>query len=335
MSEYGDLIEPYRVAPPKGDPMLGIQQFAQNRYALGQQMQKDALAEATRGFLRQQLGLDQSVDPFSLQQYRGEDINQQVQSGDYGMRHQDFQDKQNFANSFMTNAQNDPSVRGSNDPYTRLLAAVGANPYAANALSGVLGNRSQNADNLAANQQTHQADLSARLQMNDADNKAAAERIAAEIAAKRDAMTQENQLSTQSADALRKQQQAGIDKFIKSGGADISGLDPRMLSGDVLSMALGKHAEEAKRQRDAEDKLFVENMRRQGKNPDGSPVATKSNGYTPPKNRLQVLMRSTPLAAGLSTMPNGKSGFRNVAEHTFAGAIGKRLYDFLTEPINK
>lgn len=246
--EGGQLIDPYRVAPAQGgiDDLLN---FIRQRQQYGQAVENQHVAQDTRGYLNQQNGLPSGVDPMEIQKYVGEKQSQSISQGDFNNRQIDHQQLQDFAHKFMTGAQGNSQLQQSHDPYTQVLMQSGLSPYAAQGLAGAIGAQSG-----------HAADLQGRIDMNNADNTAAAKRSQAEWDTRRLMASEEDKRKSDQEAALQAHQAAGIQKFIQSGGSDISGLDPRTLSGDVLSMALGARQKQLEAEKKAAD---VEAARRQ------------------------------------------------------------------------
>lgn len=232
MGEYGTIIDPYRVAPAQGglDELLN---FVRTRAQYGREVQANDQLQATLGFLGGQAGLPAGVNPFDVQKYQGEGLNQKVVEGDFNNRQTDFRQKQEFSQGFMGSAMQNPTLQQSQDPYTQALLAAGMNPYAAQGLSEQLGGQSQ-----------RQGELQGRIDMNNADNTAAAERAKLEWDTRRQMGAEDDKRKAEYEAQIRAQQAAGIQKWIQSGGADITGLDPRTLSGDILQMALGVAAKQ-------------------------------------------------------------------------------------------
>lgn len=275
MGEYGQIIDPYRVAPAQGglDELLN---FVRTRAQYGREVQADEQLQATLGFLGGQAGLPQGVNPFDVQKYQGEGLNQQVVKGDFDNRQTDFRQKQEFAQGFMGSAQANPTLQQSQDPYTQALLAAGMNPYAAQGLSGLLGGQAEK-----------KGELDTRIAMNNADNTAAAERARMEWDTRRTIGAEDDKRKMDMENQLRAQQAAGIQKWIQSGGADITGLDPRMLSGDILQMALGvAKAKQDKERLDQEREI----LRQQQLN-DGKP---KEYGE-PGQSMLEMYLKPSPM----------------------------------------
>ena len=169
MSDFGQIIAPYRVAPAQGG-LDDLALFLQRREMTDQSQQQSALAAATRAYLAQQNGLPGGVDPTAVQGYQiAGDTNTRAWNADNragaqeGRAAQDHQSRYDFANKFME------ALPEQSDPYTRALQLAGG-VYGAEGLNSALGG-----------QYARQGELTNRSQMNDADNIAAQQRLETEL----------------------------------------------------------------------------------------------------------------------------------------------------------
>ena len=179
MSDFGQIIAPYRVAPAQGG-LDDLALFLQRREMTDQSQVQSALAQATRAYLAQQQGLPQGVDPAAIQQFGiAGDTNTRAWNADTragaqeGRQAQDHQSRYDFADKFVG------ALPEQEDPYLRALQ-LGGGPYGAEGLSGALGG-----------QFSRQGELAARGQMNDADNIAAQQRLETELRMKAEAAVAE------------------------------------------------------------------------------------------------------------------------------------------------
>ena len=180
MGDFGAIIDPYRVAPPSGDLLTSILQFA----AMNQDMQRRRAADVEQGATNQMINQAngwQGVDPFKVQAFDTQNsqnrlaVNADQRAGAAENRaQQTFDDNRQFASDYIRNVQ--PQLVG---PYLGGFAGVQPNPAAAQAIMGFLGQQAGFNQEQIAKRGMLAEELKNRLALNEADNAAALARAQA------------------------------------------------------------------------------------------------------------------------------------------------------------
>lgn len=165
MSEFGTIIDPYRVAPSGGGVLEGLAQMAMGQEQVAKMKQDAMLAQATRQYLAQQMGLPEGADPMAVQNFRGEGQRQQIAGSNESRVAQDHQGKLDYAQKFLG------ALPQQGDPTLAAMQA-GGGVFGASALTDVLGRRFG-----------QQEEMQNRVDMNKADNVAAQQRLDAQMRA--------------------------------------------------------------------------------------------------------------------------------------------------------
>lgn len=224
MSEFGQIIDPYRSAPAQGGLLEEILQFAGMTAQLDQQRRLETERMGTNQMINDQKGWS-GVDPFKVQQFDQGQQNMQIAGAQEGRAAQDWQQKQEFAKGYVPNAQG--MLTGSQ--FLESLRGLPANPYLAQTIMGALGQRDQMGVEQQSKQQMLQQELQMRQQMNNADNIAETER--AKAVAGIQAQSERDRLSD--TEAIKLRQMKGATDYLKSN------IDDPMLTGGDIAMRFG------------------------------------------------------------------------------------------------
>lgn len=242
MGDFGQIIDPYRVAPATGN-LQDYNQFAARAEQIDAMRTAAMLAAATRQYLAQQNGLPQGVDPMAVQQYSGNEQQQRLAASadrrawdTNALAHnrdtraqKDFESKYQFANGFINNLpqQTDPLAHA---------AQMGGGPAGAELLAKLLGDK-----------QVHQNDYDTRVNINNADNAAMLTRTQMTLDAQRKAKEWELNQQQQYETGQRQSGILALQQFLNTGDpSHLAGVDPRYLNPNVMdALDQGRSRKEA------------------------------------------------------------------------------------------
>ena len=287
MSDFGTIVSPYRVAPSQGS-MTDFFNIGQQRENMEAAAQQRALAEATRQYLGQQMGLPGGVDPGAVQTYQGEtqrqtlanqqDQRAQAQEGRLAMADQDLY---SFARNF---TQNLPQQE---DPYLNALQAGGESPLAAQALLQALGGNF-----------SRQGESETRTKINEADNVAAQQRLETELRMKAEAaVAEQNRLQGVKTGEEDRTRQA-IQKGTSTGDwSDFYAMAPNAMAAPVqLDRESASQENAAQRaEADRKAKVLADNP------PPPSPVGSIQNKDLTADQQRQIMQARVERAMGSRT----------------------------------
>lgn len=317
MGDFGQIIDPYRVAPAQGNIQdYGL--FAARDEQTQALRVAQALAAATRQYLGQQQGLPQGVDPNAVQAYGGETQRQDLlgqqntrANAQEGRSAQDHQSKYDYANKFLgaLPQQSDPVLSA---------AQQGGGVYGAELLGQLLGG-----------QFTRSGELENRSAMNDADNVAAENRLRAELQIRGDADVDKEAREQGRMKDMRGQLAEATKRFMMGDPEGLLALNPQ-LAGDPDFML---QADANKKTYDARQKQIAdeEQAKRDAllkPNPVGS-IQSKNE-----KSRARVIFEHTPIGAAIGKNAEGKPNMQTLAEHTPLGYLFKFLAGGSGQPID-
>lgn len=233
MSEFGQLIDPYRVAPAQGD-LLDYNRFYQQQEIVNKMREDAQLGQMTRSFITQQLGLPDGVDPFAIQQHQiAGNADQRAQAAE-GRNAQEWQQMQQFGQNFPQQVQQ--QYQGQQmSPLVQALINSGGGAFGAKTLAGALAPMQQNSDEMSMRQRLSEMQLQGQKDINAANNQSEIERqrIANEGALGR---VQEELKARQGAQTNSAQQiSQAYQQFLKTGDPSaLYGLAPDLMRDEMF-----------------------------------------------------------------------------------------------------
>jgi hypothetical protein len=287
MSDFGQIVDPYRVSPAQGN-IQDYGMFAQRAEQTDAMRVAAALAAATRQYLAQQNGLPQGVDPSAVQGYRGEDQRQLVvgegnqrANAMEGRQAQEFQEKRDYAERFIG------GLPQQTDPLLGAAQQAGG-VYGADLLQQMLGG-----------QFGRQGALDNRTAMNTADNAAAQQRLETELRMKNQASVAEQARL----DEVRKRQQGeaydAFSEFKRTGDpAALAKIDPNLLTNPIIYDMMEQYKTEAGASAEAERKAKI----LEANPPPPSPVGSIQNKNFTAEQQRQIMQARVDRARGDRTL---------------------------------
>lgn len=127
MSDYGQMIDPYRGPGTQGDIIGALQDILLRQQQVGQLRRAEDERGATNMAINQQNGW-QGVDPQQMQQFNQGQQTMGIQKATEGRTAQTYQQNQDFTNAYTR--QNQGMLADSQDPGLRSVANMPPNPAA-------------------------------------------------------------------------------------------------------------------------------------------------------------------------------------------------------------